>query len=294
MFTKNQFVLPFFIIFVGVCGIIAWIFADPNLKDSLDSFELYNVIIPILFSIIIISTIITIRIYQKEKEKTKEFTSLKEKNEKLTTIGLMASRLAHDIRNPLSIIKNASELMIQEHTDSKSQARFEMMNRAISRIAYQIDEVMDFVQSKPLNLAENNIISIVNKTVSLIQIPQGLAVNVKPANVKIRCDSRQLEVVFNNIIINAIEALRGKGTIVIQVEETFGNMVHISIEDSGNGVEPSMIDKIFEPLFTTKISGTGLGLVTCKNIIERHGGKIVVSNNPSKFTIILSKNGPNQ
>ncbi len=294
MLAKNNFVLPFFVILVGIISIIAWFAVTPNLKNDLDTFQLYNFIIPILFSTITISILITVRTYQKEKEKTAEFISIKEKNEKLTTIGLMASRLAHDIRNPLSIIKNASELMNHEHTDSKSQARFEMMNRAISRITYLIDEVMDFVQSKPLNLADNNVISIINKTVSLLRVPDGISINVKPSNVKIRCDSRQLEVVFNNIISNAIEALRNKGTITIQVEETFGNMVHISIEDSGKGVESSMTDKIFEPLFTTKTSGTGLGLVTCKNIIERHGGKITVSNNPSMFTIILSKNGPNQ
>lgn len=275
--------------------IIAWTFwIAPELKNNLDSHQLYDTIIPILFSIIIICIFIIISLYQREKKKIIEFKLIKEKNEKLTTIGLLASRLAHDIRNPLSIIKNVSELMNHEHTDPKSQARFEMLNRAVSRITYQIDEVMNFVQSRPLNLADNEIISIVNKTVKLLQIPNNISINVKPSNVRIRCDSRQLEVVFNNIITNAVESLRGNGKITIQVLETIGNMVHVSIEDSGNGVDPHMIDKIFEPLFTTKSSGTGLGLVSCKNIVERHNGRIIVSNNPSTFTIILSKNGPNQ
>jgi signal transduction histidine kinase len=66
-------------------------------------------------------------------------------------------------------------------------------------------------------------------------------------------------------------------------------MVSLSIEDSGLGVPSDMIEKIFEPLFTTKQTGTGLGLVSCKNIVEQHGGKIAVSNNPSAFTIILPK-----
>lgn len=257
--------------------------------EKLHLFYIYEKIIPILFGIILASIFIATMVYQRQKQKITEARIKKEKDDKLTTIGLLSSRLAHDIRNPLSVIKNGIELLKYEVLDKKSQERFEMIGKAISAITHQINDVMDFVRSKPLVISDNIITSIINKSIKSLVIPEGITINIEPSDIKAKCDSKQLEIVFNNLISNAIDAMNHHGIVTIQVKEVQG-FVHIEVQDLGPGVPADIMDKIFDPLFTTKQTGTGLGLVSCKSIIEQHGGKITVSNNPTTFTIILPKN----
>ncbi len=258
-------------------------------REKMNLFYIYGKIIPILFAAILASIFIAVTVYQRQKQNIIEARIKKEKDDKLTAIGLLSSRLAHDIRNPLSVIKNGIALLKYEVLDNKSQERFEMIDKAISSIIYQIDNVMDFVRSKPLVISDNVITTIINKSIKSLVVPDGITINIEPSGIKAKCDSKQLEVVFNNLISNAMDAMNHKGTITIRVKEVQG-FVHIEVQDLGPGVPADVMDKIFDPLFTTKQSGTGLGLVSCKSIIEQHGGKITVSNNPTTFTIILPKN----
>ena len=262
--------------------------AVENVKNDLENYFVYGTVVPTFILITIAGAFVGVIMYDRQQKKLVQALKEIEKDHKLTAIGLLASRLAHDIRNPLSVIKSAITLMETENLSEKNQSRFNMIDRAIARITHQIDDVMDFVKSKPLDISQVDISQVIDKTISLLQIPPGITITVDTHNVKLECDARQLEVVFNNLITNAIESLEEKGTIKIQVKE-MDDMVYASVEDSGPGVPHNIVDKIFEPLFTTKQTGTGLGLVSCKNIVEQHGGKIMVSNNPSTFTIILPK-----
>lgn len=258
-------------------------------KEKIYLFDVYGKIIPILFSVILASICIGIVAYQKQKQKTAEARLRKEKDEKFAIVGLLSSRLAHDIRNPLAVIKNGIALLEHEVKDQKSAERFSMIDKAISSITHQIDDVMSFVRNRPLDLSENNIISIVNRSVKSLIVPEGVTITIEPSDIKVKCDSKQLETVFNNLITNAIESVGEHGAITVRVKQV-QNSIHIEIQDSGPGVPIDIMDKIFEPLFTTKQIGTGLGLVSCKNIVEQHGGKITVRNNPTIFTVIMPKN----
>ena len=111
----------------------------------------------------------------------------------------------------------------------------------------------------------------------------------RPSNdASITCDTKQIEVVFSNILLNSVQAMENSGEIKIRITENDEN-VSIEIEDSGPGIPEDKIEQIFEPLFTTKSSGTGLGLVSSKNIVEQHNGTITVKNNPTNFEIKLPK-----
>jgi two-component system sensor histidine kinase HydH len=121
-----------------------------------------------------------------------------------------------------------------------------------------------------------------------MEIPDGVNINLPLNKCTITCDVQRLEPVFSNLIINAIQSMNNKGEINVRLLDK-DEYIIIEIEDSGSGIPEENLEKIFDPLFTTKQTGTGLGLVTCKNIIEQHGGTISVTSPPTIFTIKLPK-----
>ncbi|MGQ0771883.1 MAG: ATP-binding protein [Nitrososphaerota archaeon] len=214
------------------------------------------------------------------------------KSGRLSAIGDLAARLAHDIRNPLSIIKANLELLQKsalENQSEKSEQRVTAIFRALDRIAYQIDSVMDFVRVRPLNITKTSILEILSLATRTTPIPENIQIVLPENDVDIECDKKQLEVVFSNMMMNSAQAIVGNGTVTINLKDANDRII-IDIIDTGSGITEENLIKIFEPLFTTKQTGTGLGLVTCKNIIQQHHGTISVKNNPTTFTIDLPVN----
>lgn len=211
--------------------------------------------------------------------------------ERLVSIGLIAARLAHDIRNPLSVIKNTVEIMkfkLKDKLDDNTNNQLLRLSTSVSRISHQIEDVLDYVRESPLNLKEISFSSLIDSVLATVKRTDEMQI-IKPENdIVLTCDPKKIEVVFVNLFMNAIQAMNGKGYIKIRTLEQSGHFI-IDIEDSGPGIPPNSIGKIFEPLFTTKQTGTGLGLASCKNIIEQHHGRISVSNNPTRFTIKFPK-----
>ena len=211
--------------------------------------------------------------------------------ERLSAIGEISARLAHDLRNPLTVIKGTVEIVKakNKNTDTGfSSKQIEMMERAVSRMSNQIDEVLDFVKIQTLHATRNSLFDTIGLSVTKIKKTNDLTINVIGKNVEFVYDADKLEVVLDNIITNAVEAINEKGKIDIRVKDN-SNEIAIEIEDSGDGVPDELLSKIFEPLFTTKQRGTGLGLASCKRIIEQHGGSISVKTKPSMFIIKLPK-----
>lgn len=208
---------------------------------------------------------------------------------RFAAIGELASRIAHDLRNPLSVVKNSLELMEYARRDVLSEhekRQFAMMNRAVERMERQITEVLDFVRNRDIKREEADLLDLLNLSVSSFDIPPDVKLSLPNSGVLISVDTVQIQAVFSNLIQNALHAVGQEGEVSVNFEKDSNN-VRITIQDSGKGITQENMDKIFEPLFTTKQTGTGLGLASCKNIIEKHGGTISVSNNPTRFTITL-------
>ena len=223
-----------------------------------------------------------------------EATSLRNESisreDKLSAMGELSARVAHDLRNPLGIIKNAVELIeisSEDITDDKLKKRISMIKNAADRMLRQINDVLDFVRTRPLQL-EKKSLSIILESSIKSSVPKSIKITKPENDLSIMCDSKQIEIVFSNILINAVQAMENSGEIKVRIKEN-KNDVGIEIEDSGPGIPEDKLEQIFDPLFTTKSSGTGLGLVSCKNIIEQHKGTISVKNNPTIFEIILPK-----
>jgi two-component system sensor histidine kinase HydH len=212
-------------------------------------------------------------------------------SERLTSIGSLASRLAHDLRNPLSVIKNSVEILrlrLNPYMDEKIDHQLAMIGRAVSRMSHQIEDVLDFVNIAHLKLETSSLITIIESAILSTDIPKSVKINMPKNSTTVTCDPYRLEVAISNLLKNASQAMDGKGEITIRILDK-DNDVLIEIEDVGPGIPESEMDKIFEPLYTTKQTGTGLGLASCKSIVEKHGGTLTARNNPTTFTIQLPK-----
>ncbi len=223
------------------------------------------------------------------EEKTQELL----KQERLSAIGELSGRLAHDLRNPLSIMKLSVELLKKEsdktlsHPDTKK--RLDFIDTSITRISHQVDDVLGYVRNSPLRLVNISVHELLATSIEKINVPSNVKISISDKDVNINCDPIKIDAVFINLIINSIQAISDTGgTITINIRED-KDKTKLEFSDTGSGIPDDVIDNIFEPLFTTKQKGTGLGLASCKNIIELHQGIISVKNNPTTFTIEIPK-----
>ena len=211
------------------------------------------------------------------------------KNERFSAIGELSSRLAHDIRNPISIIKTAVSLWKQTHKDmsEKDLENLKMIDNATSKIKYLVENVLDFVRSREPKYEEVSLLKILQFARKSIHTSENIKISIPTNDIMIKCDPNQIEVVFENILTNSIQAIGDdSGSITVSTYKE-NDYVLILIQDSGGGIPEDIISKIFDPLFTTKREGTGLGLASCKSIIESHKGTLTVSNHPTTFRIKL-------
>ena len=211
------------------------------------------------------------------------------KSERLATIGTMASRVAHDLKNPLTIMHTYAEMLTPEilsKLESKDKEKWFRMQNSIFDMNRIIEDVLDFARTTEIKKKPTSFLSVLKLAMNHVKSSYGITINLPETDFKISCDSRKIEGVLSNIINNAVQALDGQGEIDIEVSSD-SEFLTVQIKDSGPGISEDNLGKIFEPMFTTKTTGTGLGLVICKSIIEQHGGTIAVSNKPTTFTITL-------
>ena len=220
------------------------------------------------------------------------------KSERLSAIGNLSARVAHDLRNPLSIIQSTSQILkikLDSSLDEKTREQWARLDRAIYRMSHQLEDVMDYVRISPLKKRDYSLCVILQDVVERIVTPENVAIHLPENDKEIFCDPEKLEIVFVNLIMNAIQALDNKiGIVSIGIfdDPQDNNNVLVKVSDTGSGIPDEILPKIFEPLFTTKQVGTGLGLSSCKNIIEQHGGALTVSSTIGKgttFTIKIPK-----
>ena len=240
--------------------------------------------------IIIVGIYFTVGITYILRKKLKDTKQEMIKQEKLATIGNLSARIAHDLRNPLSVIMNVADLdsKVPAKTQEQADRRKQMVIRACERMTHQINRVMDFVKVKPLEIEIGPFKTIFDSVKHSMVIPENVKIIYEGDEPDITCDPKVMEALFSNLFANSIQAMDNKGTITVRVKNE-KNQVIIKVEDQGPGIPKENLEMIFEPLFTTKQTGTGLGLASCKNIVEQHHGTISVSNNPTTFTITLPK-----
>jgi PAS domain S-box-containing protein len=229
-------------------------------------------------------------------ERTRELTDAQEKlvrHEKLATLGQIAGSVSHELRNPLGIILNAVYYLklVQPDANEKVRHHHAMIEQETHNAEKIISDLLEFARLKSTELEPVSVAELVQHTLKRFPVPKIVTVALKlPADLPmVFADPRQVEQMLGNMVVNACQAMKDGGQLTISAHHQ-KEMVTIVVNDTGVGIPPENMPKLFEPLFTTKINGIGLGLPICKKLAEANGGRIEVQSEPGKgstFTVYL-------
>ena len=229
------------------------------------------------------------------KEKVEEATrSLKEqqseliKSERLATIGMMATKIAHEIKNPLSSISISLESIGRDGMDEYQSDAILEIQEEVKRLDRIIKELLNLASPRKLELTVVDPNEVVEKVVTIMKKrahEKGIKLKtIYKCGYEFNIDYEKIEQVLINLLLNSVEAIEDKGEIVIETD-TVDECLQIRVSDNGTGIPDTEINKIFDPFYSGKDHGTGLGLPISQKIIESHNGKIEVFSDVQKGTV---------
>jgi signal transduction histidine kinase len=220
--------------------------------------------------------------------------------DRLATIGALAAGLAHEIGTPMGVIRVRAEALQQDETISAdSRVKLGVIVRQIDRIARIVRMLLDYARKSESHKAICDLRTIADRALALLE-PEAVHRNVRTiaqlgeSPLLINCDADQIEQVFVNMIMNALDAMQRDGgtlTVTAQTEhKRDGSRVMLAFEDTGPGVAPEHEDRLFSPFFTTKEpgKGTGMGLAVSQSIVREHDGEITFSSGPSGSRFVVA------
>jgi len=257
----------------------------------------------------------------KVEEKTRQLMEAQEelvRKEKLAILGQLSGSVGHELRNPLGVMSNAVYFlkMVHGEADETTREYLDIIKQEIDNSQRIISDLLDFSRTKTPNTEEIHPLELIERTIGRCAIPENvqLRTDIPESLPHIRVDSHQMAQVFQNLITNGAQSMPDGGSMSIsaqavtcsadevqgsdsgprsQVPDPAG-YIEISVADSGTGISPENMKRLFQPLFTTKARGIGLGLTVCKNLTEANGGKIGVKSEAGKgttFTILMPAGG---
>jgi len=241
------------------------------------------------------------------EERTRELGEAQEqlvRKERLAVLGQMAGSITHELRNPLGVISNAIYVLklVQPEANDKVRKYHAMIEQEVHTADKIIADLLDFARIKPAKREQISVASLVSHTLERFHVPATVEVTLDlPADLPlVFADPGQVEQVLGNLVMNAWQAMSKGGKLSVTSEQVSGSReqgavkgerwVRIHVKDNGDGILPENMQKIFEPLFSTKTTGIGLGLVICKSLAEANDGRIEVESEAgvgSTFTMWL-------
>ncbi len=228
------------------------------------------------------------------EERTKELKVSQEKlidSERLAVLGKLAGGIAHEIRNPLATI-DISALNLKRKLKDTDEDTMKYIDRIIKQVkdsTHIIQSLQDMARQQAPDKDRLDICNIIEDSISSFQIPRTVKTVKRLAKKElfVDVDENQISIVFRNILSNAIHAMDNKGTIWITACREGDSWVEVSIKDTGHGISPENLKKVFQSFFGTKVTGFGYGLTICKMIMEKHGGTIDVQSGVGKGTTFI-------
>jgi len=210
--------------------------------------------------------------------------------EKLVILGRLVGNVNHELRNPLGVIAN-SVYFLGNHlkeADEKTKRHLHLLQRETENCANLIAGFLDIARLQPPGREEEDVTAILREAATAVELPPGvsLEIDAAPALPRVRVDREQIRRVFINLLTNGAQAMERGGKLSVVVSASPAEY-RVTVRDTGAGIEPENLDRIFEPLFSTKVKGIGLGLTIVKEIVERHGGTIQAKSAPGRGTEMI-------
>jgi len=240
------------------------------------------------------------RLEQRVEERTRELRAAQEKlirQEKLAVLGQLAGGVGHELRNPLGIISSAVYYLklVQPEADGKIKEYYTMIEQEVRNSEKIITDLLDFARVESMVREPVSVNELVEYTLTRFPIPDSVKVTLRLSSSMpvVFADPRQIVQVLGNLTVNACQAMPAGGRLTISARRQKG-MLAIAVKDTGVGIPPENISKLFEPLFTTKTSGIGLGLAVSQKLAEANDGRIEVKSEPGKgstFTLVIPIHG---
>jgi signal transduction histidine kinase len=232
---------------------------------------------------------------RRVEERTQELLTAQQeliRKERLSAIGQLTATVAHELRNPLNAIRNtvvAMRTMASGH-DLPLERPIFRIERSVVRCNQIVAELLDFARTSEPKLRPVQGDRWVGEVLDDISLPGGITLerDLGAPNAQVALDHERFRRVLINLIDNAAQAIQGceGDERRVMVSTCASQAFEIMVEDTGPGISPENLPKIFEPLFSTKSSGTGLGLPTVKQIVEQHGGTITIASEVGKGTVV--------
>ncbi len=235
---------------------------------------------------------------QKVEARTKQLREAQEeliRKEKLAILGQLAGSVGHELRNPLGVINNAIYFLktIMPDADETVKEYLNIINEEILTSERIVSDLLDFARTKTPQKSPVTVGELITQSLKKCKAPENVTVeaDIPETLPEVIVDPMQMGQVFQNLITNALQAMPEGGSLTIMAEEDrIANALRVSITDTGSGISPEDMKKLFQPLFTTKARGIGLGLVVSKSLTETNGGRIEVASHLGEgttFTVIL-------
>jgi signal transduction histidine kinase len=213
----------------------------------------------------------------------------------MSSIGLLAAGVAHEVNTPLAVISSYTQMLAKQlQSDPQKSGLLEKITRQTFRASEIVNNLLNFSRTSGTEIADVDVNKVIAETLALLEHQFKVSkISVRsapaPALQPIQGNAGRLQQVFLNLFLNAKDAMPGGGT--LSVSTMNGDSVSVCVSDTGTGIAPEHIQRIYDPFFTTKNSpkqgqarGTGLGLSVTYGIIQEHAGKIRVESNPGAGT----------
>jgi signal transduction histidine kinase len=215
---------------------------------------------------------------------------------RMAAMGEIAAAVAHEARNPLGALSNCVQLLRGNPNITGEDAELlEIVHTESQRLNEIISDFLAFGRPRPPQFEAVDVHEVVDSTLALLRrdgrCPPSIVFVTKfdPASSAVRADRDQLRQVFWNLFLNAVQAMGEQGELRVDTQSE-GSAVQISVQDTGPGISPETLGRLFEPFYTTRAGGTGLGLAIVRRILEEHNGEIRVDSEPDVgacFTLTL-------
>ncbi len=226
----------------------------------------------------------------------KELEEQLQRAERSAVVGRLASGIAHEIRNPLNFINLSIDYLREKYAPQADTPRAEYtrilttIKDELARLNRLVSDFLSYGRPAKLKIREVDARSLIEEVRDLVATQseqQGVNISVQQngnGNAKLNADAEQLKTCFSNLMINAVQAMPEGGTLKVTVSPN-SSLIGFEFADTGTGIPPEALEQIFEPYYSTKDTGIGLGLPLTKKIIEEHGGEIAVKSEQNKGTI---------